>query len=119
MYHREEWAIVPCNISCFITTCMLFTIEVTQMSDSGIRSYFKSTWNWNDFTMYIIYWFYCYLRLFSNEYSRNYLLVKDIEFEDSHLETHVVIDMLKNERNQTVMQDEWDNYLKSNAQKDY
>ena len=76
-------------------------------------------WNINDLTMVLIYWVYFTLRLTSEPLSRNFILVKSFEFEDSHLETEIIIDMLQKEEDQQYVKTDLDETTKKMLNNDY
>jgi len=79
-----------------VNLVVLFCIEVIQILDEDFCDYISDKWNINDLSMQFLFWFYCFLRLFSTDYGGNFLLVKEVEFEDSHKETEYILKMLQN-----------------------
>jgi len=64
----------------------------------GIQVYLKDFWNTNDLLMIIISWFYCAFRL-TIGHNGAFVIVKNLEFTESHLETELALDVLQNQNN--------------------
>jgi len=61
------------------------------MLDAGIIDYLGSFWNVNDLVMIILTWTYCSLRLGTEKYRGGFLLIRNIEFNEEHLETEIAL----------------------------
>ena len=61
-------------------------------------SYFSDFWNINDLISVLITFIYCNLRLnlfgTSPKWAGNFILIKNIEFGESHLESEIILDNL-------------------------
>ena len=68
--------------------------EIIQMKDCGVRQYFTNFWNLNDFLMIWLTILYGALRMGTEQFRKNFVVVKDFEFVDDHLETEVLLEML-------------------------
>jgi len=86
MYHEEVKVIIISHCIGLITSIILFCHEVIYYLDVGQLDYMNSCicWSMNNLSMIILYWIYCCIRLGSDKFSGNFLLVKNFEVELAH-----------------------------------
>jgi hypothetical protein len=84
-----------------------------------LSEYFSNAFNVNDFIMIIIFWIYAGMRLFTEKYQSNFLLVNKFEFTDAHLEMELVIDMLQHADNTTYFKNDQSATASRNYEMDY
>lgn len=77
------------------------------MYDHGVVNYmFKDLWNFNNVTMLPVAWVYCHIRIFSENYSKPYLLVRGFYNDENHRETELLVDMLKNKDDSNYLKED-------------
>ena len=64
------------------------------MRAAGITDYLGDFWNCNDMLMIISTWLYVGLRLGTSTFNGNFILIKDAQFTDEHLENELILDIL-------------------------
>jgi len=70
---------------------MLFQLcnELIQVKDGGIKYYFSNSWNINDGLMIMINLLYSALRIGTENFQKNFVLIKNFEFTEDHLEEEI------------------------------
>ena len=69
--------------------------------------------------MYFIYCIYFSLRIFTELFSGNFLIIKELEYEDAHAEVEEIRTMLQNIDDRKFMKNYEDQNFKSNYNEDY
>ena len=76
----------------------MFSIKklVQIFEEQGVNTVFKNGnfWAFNNSSMYIIYCIYFSMRVFSENFGGNMLIIKDLEYEDAHAEVEEIKVML-------------------------
>jgi len=78
---------------------MNISIEYYQLVGDGPLNYFNDFWNINDLIRVILTWIYCALRMDiigDGQWGGNFLLINDIEFGETHVESEILLDNFKN-----------------------
>jgi len=68
----------------------------------GALNYITDFWNINDLIRLLVTCIYCYLRLNifgTNSYDKSFILIKNIGFEETHIESEIILDDLENSFN--------------------
>jgi len=69
------------------------------LSDTGFIDYISDIFNLNDLMMIIMTWVYCMLRLNTEDFGANFVLVRNFNNIDFHEETEYILDILSKPEN--------------------